>query len=138
MLSVLISKAWYIFRGRNIHQDKNDKNHPGLNFAKYILLTLFICKSYNYHDIYNLSITSVHNIPNYSSFSGIGVQHSEFCEMEISQKSKSFLQWEPVFQWRRRLMKAHFDRISYYVRNSVWDLITKVSTFPLINHQLYY
>lgn len=30
---VLISKAWYILRGRNIHQDKNDENNPGLNFA---------------------------------------------------------------------------------------------------------
>lgn len=75
---VLNSKAWYIFRSRNIYQDKNDKNHCGLNFAKYTLLTLFICKSYNYHDIYNLSITSVHNIPNYSSFSS--VQYSEFCD----------------------------------------------------------
>lgn len=99
---VLISKASYIFRSRNIHQDKNDKNHPGPNFAKYTLLTLFICKSHNYHEIYNLIITSVHNIPNYSSSNS--AQNSEFCDpqqMERSQKSQSFLQWEPAFQrWK--------------------------------------
>lgn len=85
---VLISKALYIFRSRNIHQNKNDKNHPGPNFAKYKLLTLFVCKSHNYHDIYNISITSVHSIPNYSSSNS--AQYLEFCDpqqMERSQKS---------------------------------------------------
>ena len=90
---VLISKSRYIFRSRNIQQDRNDKNHCGSNFAKYTLLTLFICKLHNYHDTYNLSITSMHNIPNYSSYSS--TQYSELCDprqMERSQKSQSFLQ----------------------------------------------
>lgn len=65
---VLISRAG-IFSEAETHQEKNDNNHSGPNFAKYTLLTLFICKSHNYYDIYNLSITSMHNTPNYSSFS---------------------------------------------------------------------
>jgi len=110
---VLISKATYNFRSRNVHQDKNDKNHPRPNFARYTLLTLFICKSHNYHDIYNLSITSVNNIPNYSSSNS--TQYSEFCDPQQMEKSqKSHLSCNGSLHFKDgRLMRAYFDRISY-------------------------
>lgn len=104
-------KAQYIYRSRNASR-KNDKNHSDPNFSKYTLPTLFICKSHNCHDLENLGITSMHNIPSYLSFST--ALCSEFCDpqqMEGSQKSQSLLQQEPAFQGGG-LMKACFDRIS--------------------------
>lgn len=92
-------RTQYIYRSRNASR-KNDKNHSGSNFSNYILPTRFICKSHNCRDLDNLSITSVHNIPSYLSFStALCLQFCDPEQMEGSQKSQSLLQEEAFQRW---------------------------------------
>lgn len=120
-------RTQYIYRSRNASR-KNDKNHSGPNFSNYILPTLFICKSHNCRDLDNLSITSVHNIPSYLSFStALCLQFCDPQQMEGSQKSQSLLQEEAFQRWG--LMKACFDRISSWVGTQFWISLLLNSLF---------